>query len=240
MDLSKELNVAVGNYIKSDKFKEDINKKAEEMVTKILDDTFGYFGGIRKQMEELIKEQISINTAELDFSGHNKFITEVVGKHLKKCLREDTEKQITEQLSKIVSPTEKVISMETLQDKLLEHAELSEFMNGCYDVDLDYLKEHYSIDEMVTIIVEPTENRSWVSIYLDKEPDKSKYSCEFSLTVHETFTTFRRRDVKIRATDKILDYQFDFEDYIYQLFLNGSTIDYKEAMEWSKNVRDIG
>jgi len=203
------------------------------MITKILDDTFGYFGGIKKQMEELIKEQISINTKELDFSGHNKFITEIVGKHLKKCLRQDTEKQITEQLNKIISPVEKVISMETLQDELLKQADLSDFMNGCHDTDLDYLKEYYSVDEMVTFIVEPVENHKWVNIYLDKEPNKSEYSCEFSLTVHETFTTFRKRDREIKATDKVLDYQFDFEDYIYQLFLNGSTIDYKEAMEWS-------
>ncbi len=234
MDLSKELNVAIENYIKSDKFKEDVNKKAEDMIIRILDDTFGYLGGIKKQMEELIKEQISINTKELDFSGHNKFITEIVGKHLKKCLRQDAEKQITEQLEKIVSPVEKIISVETLQDKFLENANLSDFMNGCYDTDLDYLKENYSVDEMVTFIVEPAKNHKWVDIYIDKEPNKSENNCKFNLTVHETFTTYRIRDREIKATDKVLDYKFDFEDYIYQLFLNGSTIDYKEAMEWNQ------
>ena len=233
MDLSKELNVAMENYIKSDKFKEDINKKAEDMITKILDDTFGYFGGIKKQMEELIKEQISVNTKELDFTGHNKFITEIVGRHLKKCLRKDTEKQITEQLEKIISPVEKTISMEVLQEKLLKEADLSEFMNGCHDIDLDYLKDNYSIDDMVTFIVEPHENHKWVNIYIDKEPNKSEYSCEFNLTVHETFTTYRMKDRDIKATDKVLSYQFDFEDYFYQLFLNGSTINYQEAKEWN-------
>jgi len=233
MDLNKEINNAMENYIKSDKFIEDINKKAEDMISKIMDDTFGFFGGVKKQMEELIKEQISINTRELDFSGHNKFITEVVEKHLKKCLRSDTEKQIVEQLSKIVQPVEKVISMEKIKDELLKAADLSDFMNGCYDVDLDYVQEHYSLDELVTLIVETHENDRWVNIYLDKEPNKSTYQCEFNLTVHETFTTFRIKERDIKARDKVMNYQFDFEDFIYQLFLNGSTIDFNEAKEWN-------
>jgi len=234
MDLSKEINQAMESYIKSDKFKEDINKKAEAMISKIMDDTFGYFGGIKKQMEELIKEQISVNIEELNFSGHNKFITEVVEKHLTKCLRQDTEKQITEQLEKIIRPIDKTVSMERLKDELLKAADLSEFVNGCYDVDLDYVQENYNLDELVTFIVEPNVNHNWVNIYLDKETGKDYTGCEFSLTVHETFTTFRVRDREIRARDKVMDYQFDFEDFIYQMFLNGSTINYEEAKGWER------
>jgi len=233
MDLSKELNKAMEAYIKSDKFKADIGEKAEKMITGILDDTFGFFGGIKKQMEELIKEQMSLNLKELDFKGHNKFITEVVGIHLKKCLRSDSEKQITEQLNKILSPVEKTISMESLLGTLLKNADLSDFMNGCYDVDLDYLREHYSLNEMVTFIVKPHENDKWVNIFIDKEPNKSEHQCEFNFTVHDTFTTYRIRDRELKAIDKVLDYQFDFEDYVYQIFLNGSIINYQEAKEWS-------
>jgi hypothetical protein len=232
MDLNQEINKAMENYIKSDKFIEDINKKAEDMIAKIMDDTFGYFGGVKKQIEELVKEQMVLNTKKLDFSGHSKFITEVVEKKLKLYIRDDAAKKISEQIDSMMQPLEKTISMERLEKELLKSADLSDYMCGC-DVDMDYIREHHSLDELVTIIVEPHENYKWVNIYLDKEPNKSYGECEFNITVHETFSNFRIKEREIKARDRVMNYQFDFEDFFYQMFLNESTINYQEAKEWN-------
>lgn len=229
-NLNTQLIKATEDYLKSDKLKEVISKQAEDMINDVVKEAFRWSGNIRKQIEDVVKNELSINTKELGISGHNKFLTEVIGNKLKQHLRHDVESEINKTLEKMLSPIDKVVSIETLKEELFKSADKSSLGCGCDD--RDYILENFDEDDIFTFIVEgPSESRyEWVTIYIDTKPNKSEYECQFSLTVHKNFTTFKERERDLKAKDKILNpYMEDIEDFIYAMFLNDSTIDYADA-----------
>ena len=232
-NLNTQLIGATEEYLKSDKLQEVIATQAEKMINDVVADAFRWNGNVRKQIEEVIKNDLSINTKELGITGQNKFITEVVAKKLKQYVREDTEKLITEQLDNILKPIEKVVSIQKLKEKLFEAADTSEYSCGG-DADMDYVLEHTDEDDIFTFIAEePSGDYDWVTLYFDKEPNIPDYDCEFQLTVHKNMTSFKVKDREIKATDKIMNpHIWDIEDFIYCKFLNGSVIDYQDAKEY--------
>ena len=228
-NLNQQLIAATENYLKSDKLKEVIEKQAEEMVNDVVKDAFRWSGNVRNQIENIVKNELAINIKELNISGHNKFITEVIQKKLHQFLRSDVEAEITKTLEKMLKPIEKVVSIKDLKEELFNASD-KDCVSENTD-DMDYILEHYDEDDLYTFIVEhPGSNYKWVEIYLDKNPGKSTYECEFRLCVHENYTTFKQNDREIKAKDKLMDpYKFDIESFIYQMFLAGSTINYEEA-----------
>lgn len=230
-NLNQQLISATENYLNSDKLKEVIEKQAEEMVNDVVKDAFRWSGNLRKQIEDVVKNELSINIKELGISGHNKFITEIVQSKLHQFLRSDVEAEITKSLEKMLKPIEKVVSIKQLKEELFEASEKECVEYGDKD-DMDYVLENYDEDDLYTFIVEhPGSDRyEWVTLYLDKEPNRELFECEFCLTVHKNYTTFKQRDREIRAKDKLMNpYKWDIENLIYQMFLAGSTINYEEA-----------
>lgn len=227
-NLNTQIVQATEEYLQSDKLKEYINSQAEKMVNEAVKEAFSWSGNVKKQIDDVIKNQLSINIQELGIHGHNKFITEVVQDKLHQFLRRDVETEITKTLNDMLEPVEKIVSIQKLKEKLFEASEKECVDENCDDI--DYVLENYDEDDLYIFIVEVNSNHRWVDIYLDAEPNKSKYDCEFKLCVHETFTTFKQDDREIKAKDKLMNpYKFDIENFIYQMFLAGSTINYEEA-----------
>ena len=227
-NLNTQIVQATEEYLQSDKLKEYINSQAEKMVNEAVREAFSWSGNVKKQIDDVVKNQLSINIEELGIHGHNKFITEVVQDKLHQFLRSDVEAEITKTLNDMLEPVEKVVSIQKLKEKLFEASD-KDCVTECCD-DMDYILENYSEDDLYTFIVEVNSRHKWVDIYLDAEPNKSSHNCKFKLCVHETFTTFKQDDREIKAKDKLMNpYQFDIEKFIYQMFLAGSTISYEEA-----------
>ena len=238
MSINEQMKTSVENYLSSDKLTEVINENAESMINDIVKSAFGWNGVIKEQCEEAIKEAININTKDLGLLGHNKFLTEIIAKKLKVGIRQEVEDKINKEMDAILKPIEKVVPIKTLINKLVDAADKDD-LRGDYGYDFDpedseSLIDYFGIDEIVTFIVEPSSN-SWVDIYMDKEPNKEQHECEFNLTVHKTFTNFKIRNRDLHAIDKIMNYQFDIEDLIYQMFLGESSISYEEALNWDGN-----
>jgi hypothetical protein len=227
-NLNTQIVQATEEYLQSDKLKEYIISQAEKMVNEAVKEAFSWSGNVKKQIDDVVKNQLSININDLGIHGHNKFITEVVQEKLHQFLRSDVEVEITKTLNDMLEPIEKVVSIQKLKEKLFEASE-KECVDSCCD-DMDYILENYDEDDLYTFIVEVESKYNWVNIYLDKEPNKSENDCEFKLCVHETFTTFKQDDREIKAKDKLMNpYKWDIEKFIYQMFLAGSTINYEEA-----------
>lgn len=123
MNINDEIEKATQAYLESDKLKEHIQAKAEKMINELVDDSFGYFGGIKKTVEEAMKNEIHINIKELGLSGFNTFITDVIKEKLNKSMRAEAEKRIGEEMEKILTPIDKVVSIQTLKEELLAAAE---------------------------------------------------------------------------------------------------------------------
>jgi len=222
---------ATEEYLNSDKLKEYVEAQAEKMVNNAVSEAFSWSGNIKKQIDDVVKNQLLINIDELGIHGHNKFITEVVQEKLHQFLRNDVEVEITKSLESMLKPIEKVVSIQTLKKELFKASD-KDCVSENTD-DMDYIFENYDEDDLYTfIVVHPGGHYNWVNIYLDKEPNKNEYECEFKLCVHETYTTFKQNDREIKARDKLMNpYKFDIENLIYQMFLAGSTINYEEAKD---------
>jgi hypothetical protein len=232
MNINDEIEKATQAYLESDKLKEHIQVKAEKMINELVDDSFGYFGGIKKTVEEAMKDEIHINIKELGLSGFNTFITDVIKEKLNKSMRAEAEKRIGEEMEKILTPIDKVVSIQTLKEELLAAADTHDLFCG-NDVTLDMLDGNggYGENDVFTLLFNKPDNDKykWVTIYVDTEPNKKEYECEYVLSVHKNFTSFKQQSREIKATDKVMNRDYGFEDFIYRMYLNGSTIDYEEA-----------
>jgi hypothetical protein len=216
-------------YMNSNKLKEFVDKKAEEMVNGVVSDAFSWNGKLNNQFEDIIKNQLSINVKKLGIEGQNKFITEIVAKKLKGFVRGDVEKSITESLSKILSPIEKEISLDRLIRELVKSADTSDIMCGC-DADIDYILENVGLNEVVTFETDFDSKYKWVRVYFDKEPNKSTHECEFKFVVYDSGSvSISINNRAIKAVDKLIDpYIRDIEDFVYSMFLNNCTMNYEE------------
>ena len=234
MNINTEIEKATQEYLESEKLKEHIKTKAETMVNELIDDSFGYFGGIKKSVEEAINDEIKINVKELGLSGFNKFITEIVKDKINNSMRVEASAKISSEIDKILNPMEKLITIEKLKEELFAEA-------GTYDLDVcgdptlrDLQEMNYDEDDIFTFIVdEPSEDRyNWVTIRMDAEINKSNYECKYEITVHEDFCTFKIHNQPLQAKDKVFGYKHDVEDLMYSMFLNDSVIDLVEARKY--------
>lgn len=234
MDINKEMQKATQEYLESDKLKKHIQEQAEQMVNKLIDDSFGYFGGIKEQVKEAIEDELKINVKELGIGGFNKFITDVVKKQLDISVKEETEKKITAELEKILTPIEKKVSITKLKEALLDDAYTYD-LDICGDVTLDRLdgESGYYEDDVFTFIIEKNGVHDWVDIYLDSRPKKKNYECEWNITVHKNLCSFRHRERGFKATDKAFGYMGEIEALIYNMYLNDSIIDYQDVVDHS-------
>jgi hypothetical protein len=203
------------------------------MINELVDDSFGYFGGIKKTVEEAMKNEISINIKELGLSGFNTFITDVIKEKLNKSMRTEAERRIGDEMERLLTPLDKVISIRTLKEELLSAAVNTSDLDICGEVTLDMLdgESGYEESDVFTLLFKKPDNEKyeWVTIYADKKPNKEYYECEYILTVHKTFTSFKENGRDIKATDKVMNSTYGFEDFIYRMYLNNSTINYEEA-----------
>jgi len=223
-------------YMQSDKLKQYINEQAESCVNEAVKEAFRWNGNLKTQIEDVVKNQLSFNTSDLGMEGTNKFLTEILTNKLKQVVRVESKQQIEDSINQILSPIDKVVSLNALQGKLLEAADTSDHC-GCGDSpDLDYYREYIGLDEVFTFIVEPNDNPSyeWVDVYFDKDTYKSTYECKYSLTVHKSGrTTYKVDQQDCKAMDMMSDpYKWDIEDLVYSMFLNNCTLDYEELLHY--------
>jgi len=236
VDLNKEIEVAIQSYLESDKLKEHIQTKAEKMVNDLVDDTFGYFGGVKKSVEEAMKDEIKINTKELGLGGFNKFISEIVKDKLDNAIKNEAQEKICAEIDKIISPMDKEISIEELKKVLFDDAG-TYGLDVCGEPSLDDLDAMgiYE-DEIFTFIIErpsDPERYTWATIYMDKIANTSQYSCEFQITVHENFSTFKINERDLKAKDKVFGYKSGVEDFMYAMFLNESRVNHADTIAHS-------
>lgn len=232
MSINEQIEQYTKEYLGSDALKEHIRKQAQEMVNKSIDDALSSYGSVKKQIDEAIKNEIQLNVEDLGVRGLSTFLTDVIKEKLHTGIREDAHNRISKELEEMLSPIEKKVSIETLKEKLLEEADTYS-IDVCGDVTLDMLdgESGYFEDDIFTFIVEKPSNPSygWVTIHMDPKPGKDSYDSMYRLTVHENSTSYRMRDKEIRGQDKSFGYSFEFEDFIYRMYLNKSTVDYEDA-----------
>jgi len=220
-------------YMQSDKLKQYINEQAESCVNEAVKEAFRWNGNLNKQIEDVVKNQLSFNTSDLGMEGTNKFLTEILTNKLKQVIRVESKQQIEDSINKILSPIDKVVSLDTLQSKLLEAADTSDSC-GCGDSpDLDYYREYIGLDEVFTFIVEPSDHE-WIDVYFDKRPDQPTYKCRYNLVVYKSGrTTYKVNQQDCKAMDMMSDpYKWDIEDLVYSMFLNNCTLDYEELLHY--------
>ncbi len=226
MDSNASINgmlvTATQDYLVSDKLKKYIEEAAEKMINETIKDALGWNGKIKKQVEGAIKNELCINQNDLGIAGHNKFLTEMISKRLKKYLREDVQIKMDKMIVEVLGVKEKEMSLDKFRTELREFAE----DRDCYCGDPDDLYE----SDLFTFIVKDSDH-SWVTLYIDDRPDIADYKCKFQLTVHENFTSYKIHNEDCKAHDKVLAYQFGMEDYIYSLFLNEVQINHTECKE---------
>ena len=231
--LNQQLITATEQYLQSDKLKEHIDKQAEEMVNDVIRDAFRWKGHLKTQIEDVVKNQLTINIDQLGLQGTNQFLTEALTSKLKSVVRAESATKSEESMQSILSSVDKVISISTIKNKLLEAADTSDLC-GCGDVDTDSLYDMgYDESEFFTFIAEePSGNYDWVTLYFDSKPDLSSYECRYELTVHKERTTYKVKQQSPKAVDCMSDpFKWDIEDLVYSMFLNDSTVNYTEAKE---------
>jgi len=233
MDFEKSLQSAVTDYLESDKLKNYIISQTEKTINDIIDSSLRY-GELNKSLNEIIKDQLIIDNERIGSLGLSNIITEIVKESLNKHIHESATKKIADSISDLTSPLPKILTVQMFIDKVLEHVDTSEIT--CHDVDYETLLDMgYDINELFTFNVSKPDNDKyrWVDIDLDIKPGRSRYECEFQLTINSgNRMTIKHRGVDLRKQDVIYGYNHSLEIFLLKMFVNECTLDYNELLEF--------
>ncbi|MFA7128258.1 MAG: hypothetical protein WC136_03745 [Sphaerochaeta sp.] len=233
MDFEKSLQSAVTDYLESDKLKNYIISQTEKTINDIIDSSLRY-GELNKSLNEIIKDQLIIDNERIGSLGLSNIITEIVKESLNKHIHESATKKIADSISDLTSPLPKILTVQMFIDKVLEHVDTSEIT--CHDVNYETLLDMgYDINELFTFNVSKPDNDKyrWVDIDLDIKPGRSRYECEFQLTINSgNRMTIKHRGVDLRKQDVIYGYNHSLEIFLLKMFVNECTLDYNELLEF--------
>ena len=233
MNIESLLQSTIINYMESDKLKEYISNQAEKTINDIVDSSLRY-GELNKTLTGIIKDQLIIDDRRIGSLGLSNIITEIVKESLNKHIHESAAKKITDSISDLTSPLPKILPIPMFINKVLEHVDTSE-VASC-DVDIETILDMgYELNELFTFNVSKPQDEEykWIDIDLDISPEKSRYECEFQLTINSNNKmTIKHRGIEFRKQDIIYGYDHSLEIFLLKMFVNECSLDYNELLEY--------
>lgn len=232
MEIEVAIHEAIKGYIESDKFKEVIKKQAEEMVDDAVKSCIRSYGGMSEDIKIAVKEAFKFDVEELGLNGYNKFICDVVKQSIEaKMIAEPIQNEINKIIDEVTAPMEKTIKFDEILKKLLVTVD-SDFEH--YRSLEGYLEDHSFRDYCTVIIEQPEDDRyDWINIYLSECKNKDRWTCEFALCVHKSFTSFKINGRDLTPREKLCSpYMNELEKLMYKMFLNEVHVDRESIKEW--------
>lgn len=174
MDFNKETQTAIAKVI-AEKAPEMIEAQATKMVESIVSDIFRW-GNTKDQIKKKIEESINVNLQEFDLIDYNALISKVINDNLIQQVNLQPILDMTQDIVGFVK--QKEISLQEIANMFIEASQSENESDG---------------EGEITFIVKQNDEKGWVEVFADIEPDIEEYKC----SIRFIFSTKGNRDGKI-------------------------------------------
>jgi len=185
-----------------------IEKALEQTIERTITDTLRSYSDFGKALEEKVQSELNVDLRKLSFQSYNDVVLKIVSEKLNGLADETMKRQMDEFLGKLLEePPETIKLSELMEDLVKSHTEDS-YENGW---------------EYPTLIIE--EDGSFVHIYIDKEPNKEKYLCDYRLMIFKgrvSNVAIEQRDAKKTL---FVGRFHGFEQKLFQLYAAKTNIE---------------
>jgi hypothetical protein len=173
-------NIAAGDFIQK-----TIEENLKETIKRSIAEIFGSWSEFSKELKDNIKNTVKVSMSDLSLPEYNKIILNIINSYVDECIQKEGLEKMKADLSEmLVGKSECALSeiVEELKSNFEDDAQEKEW------------------DE-ITLIVDD-KDQWFTHIYLDKEPEKSKYECSTRIM------TYKGEISSVEYKDRNFDKQF--------------------------------
>jgi hypothetical protein len=204
--ITNALNVAMS----PERLQSVIEKQVADVTDRAIKDAFSSYGDFSKAVATAVK---SLVPHEISMDGAANW-NHAIGQHIACRLAAVNDQRIAQAINPML-------------DKLLETPPAELKVSELVQKAIEFWGDRYGVRRYgrPTITVETKDKHGYWSLFMDKEPSTSNYSCEIILSVGSDGNVYslkvHERDIK---TTKFAGPFFDFEAYLFQLYTGGTKL----------------
>lgn len=214
----EQLQQAVGNAFANIVASGVIEKAIEENLTKtvasIINEHLRSYSQFGQALGEHVKNAMQIDFSNLGLPGYNDFILKTIRNQVSQLAEDSIAKHVEKQLAALLAPAPAEIKLSELVSDFVKY-ESERYGCSCDDS-----------SERITLIVEGGGNvAGYHHIFLDREEDKSKYSCKYQIATTDIGHVY---SLKIGDLDPkkalFIGPSFNFEHRLFQMYAAGTKL----------------
>jgi len=212
MDIVKLISDKVKEVEANGTLEKIIEKHTIDCLNEIVKDSFKWRGEAKKAMEEALEGKLSVNLKDISLDRYHKIVSQIVEEELNGTVINDLRSDIGETVRSITGFLEK--KEHKLSDVVCQFIEN---IDKSYDGDMD------DDGGTLTLIVNESDSGEFHHIYIDREEDKDKYSCEVQIHLHNGKMYHAQAEGK-PFSPFMIDNINGFEAFLFKLYCNNVKI----------------
>lgn len=207
MDLEKVIHEEVKKVIESGVIEEKIQEVLADTINSAIKSAMGSWSDFGTALKEKLSKSFALQIDKISIPEYGSKIVSYVTDELDLQLKNNTEKILQERIKKFFKPLEKD---EYTVSEIVE--EFKERVKCSIADDYDQIPEGHEI----TAFIEK-DSRDYFNLYLDTEPNKSRYECEYMVRMDaDGIWHIRRENSELhKMRTEILN---TFERYLFKMF----------------------
>jgi len=234
MDIEKVLQDEFKKIVESGFIEEKISESLKKTMSSVIAETLnGYGSDFKKAIEEKLKNSFNTDLRKLSIPEYHTKILSIVQDEIDLSLKNEVETSLKQKVKEFFKPIEdRQYSVSEIVE-MYKDSMRSEFMNDCDYIDEDHEITAFTEHDRIGTMDE------YYELYLDKEPNKKRYDCEYHIRINETGIWHISVDSVelIKTKHSILD---PFERFLFQAYSQKVIIknDSENIDNWINSYRD--
>ena len=210
-DLKTGVEQAFMTMLESGKIQEIVEKQLDSTVASMIKDILSPYGPFGKGLKEYVESSLQVDFRQLNLAGYNETVLKIIKTKMDAAIRTAGMERIEKEMTSLLAAPPKEMKLSEL---------VEQYKRRVRDRDGN---------SRITCIVDLKDNTGlcpgYAHIYLDKEKNKSRYSCEIQLDVTPQGEVF---GLKLSGTDikntLFVGPLWDFERSLFQMYASGTKI----------------
>jgi len=217
-ELQQAVANAFANVVAAGTIEKAIEEKLTSTITSIINEELRSYSDFGKSLGEQVKAAMQVDFSNLGLPGYNDLILKLIRAQVEHQASTSIAAHVEEQMKDLLAPAPSEIKLSELVEEFIKFADEK---IGC----------ECDKPERITLIVEDGSDRGRYSslsnfyhIYLDKEPGKDKYACDFQVNVHDGKVYSVRIDKNDPSKSLFIGPMYGFSRRVFQLYAAGTKL----------------
>ena len=204
MEIEKIVEEKFSEIVKSGFIEDKIKESLKKTISDAIDESLKSWSDFGKELKSNIEKSLKIGKLNLALPEYNQLVSNWIIEMVNASIISDSKKQIEANIKKFFKPIEK--------DEYKISEIIEEFKNSIMEDSEDCSGE-------ITFISDTSSKSlpNYKYFYFDKEPNKTKYLCDYSFGINEN--GLWKMSIKECNADKVKSPNFyGFESFMFQIY----------------------